>query len=103
MYVQKCQSFIKDIAIPEDVVKKFENDWVESRKLSKTIPTDDIHVWATLLKVMAASHGKNQVELQDLASVLEIETLRRNRVSPLDGDDSINLAENIVKVAVNGA
>jgi hypothetical protein len=102
-YINTCQSIISDILIPDDVVKKFENEWVESRKVAKNIPTDDIHVWATLIKVMAASHGKAQVQPDDVDSVLNLEAHRRDRITPINNENSIHFAENMHKVAVNGA
>jgi len=103
-YIRNSQKLVRDVQIPDAVVTKFENAWVESRKTTKNIPTDDIHVWATLTKIVAASHGKTQVDVEDLEALLQLETTRRQRISQSSNEENrIDLEESINKVAVNGA
>ena len=79
-YIKHCQNLIKKVNIPEAVVEQFENDWVLCRKYEDNIPTDDIHIWATLLRSMSASYGCEEASLEDGKAVMKLETLRRSRI-----------------------
>ena len=79
-YVRAARSLVGTITITEDVIGKFQNDWVESRKIDPAIPTEDIDAWATLLRIVAASRGAAETSMDDLASVLTLERERRQRL-----------------------
>ena len=98
-YVAYSRSLIANMTISEEVVKQFENDWVESRR-KEPISTDDIHLWATLLKSMPASWGSTQTTLSEWSQVMEIESQRRARVP--QSAPYVQSAEPEL-VAVNGA
>ena len=82
-YIAKAQSMIKDVQISDQIVSRFQNDWVESRKNDPKIPTDDIHIWATLMRDVAASFGAGSVSSDHLDSLLSIELTRRSRCPEL--------------------
>lgn len=93
-YVSYAQSLIAKVDITETVVEKFQRDWVESRKQEDAIPTEDIHSWATLLRVMPASQGQRETTLDTLELVLDLERSRRIRLKPhmssIDGVDVVS-------------
>ena len=84
-YIAQSQLSIKDVDISDEVVSKFQTDWVESRKSDPKIPTDDIHVWATLMRVIAASHLCGAVVNDHLDQLLLSENARRSRL-PISQD-----------------
>ena len=82
-YIAIAQSRIKDVQISDEIVTRFQNDWVESRKNDPKIPTDDIHIWATLMRSVAASHGAESVVSSHLDNLLDMELTRRSRCPEL--------------------
>ena len=82
-YIVETQRRIKDVKISDEIVTRFQNDWVESRKNDPKIPTDDIHIWATLMRVFAASHGSETVTTGHLDGLLGSESTRRSRCPEL--------------------
>jgi len=82
-YIARCQDSIKDVQISDEIVSLFQNDWVESRKNDPKIPTEDIHIWATLMRVVSASHCQSTVATGHLKDLLDIEHIRRSRFPDL--------------------
>ena len=80
-YVSYAQSLIAKVEITETVVEKFQTDWVECRK-QDAIPTEEIHAWATLLRVMPASQGQRETSPDSWELVLDLERSRRIRLMP---------------------
>ena len=101
-YIEYCESLISKVEIPEEIVKVFENDWVETRRINPNIPTEDIHVWATLLRSVPASFGDTSVSLDHWTNIMNCEQQRRNRISPKTENSQVFLNSN-ERVAVVGA
>lgn len=78
-YVRTTKTLVGKVSITEPVIEQFQIDWVESRKNDNSIPTEDIDAWATLLRVLAASHGSTETSMDEWKSVIQLEAERRIR------------------------
>jgi hypothetical protein len=73
------QLVLQAVTIAEETVNEFQESWVSLRKQAPEIPTDDIHIWATLLKSVAASEGATVAQVNHLHRLLNLESQRRNQ------------------------
>jgi hypothetical protein len=87
-YIAHARNIAKDVKIAEDVIEGFQNAWVDARKADSTIPVDDLEIWATLLRSVAASRGLTETSSEVLSQVLEIEEARRSR-APKQGKPDV--------------
>jgi hypothetical protein len=82
-YVQTTRACLKDVVIPEAIIDHFQTEWVEARKADPTIPVEDLDIWATLLRNVAASQGKAEVTREVVEHILQLEADRRHRLRSL--------------------
>ena len=101
-YIAYCQLTLPKVAITDTVVEQFQADWVQSRKVDSTIPTDDIHIWATLTRTTPASFGASETTNASWGQVVKLEAERRARITVLDSSTGENRLSDS-SVAVTGA
>lgn len=82
-YIQTTRACLKDVIIPESIIEDFQTEWVEARKADPNIPVEDLDIWATLLRNVAASQGKAEVTREVVEHILQLEADRRHRLSSL--------------------
>jgi hypothetical protein len=79
-YLVYCQRSAADVSIPEPIVQIFQDDWVQTRKDDPSVPTEDIHCWATLLRAFPTSLGETTCCVSSWKNVLGLEKERRSRL-----------------------
>jgi hypothetical protein len=83
-YILFCRCLVSKVVITEDLINRFQDDWVKSRQLDESIPQKDIELWATFLRSFPASWGATETSQENWDSVLELEADRRSRSRPSD-------------------
>jgi hypothetical protein len=81
-YVAHARSLASKVTISDSVIEKFQNAWVEARKKDSSIPVEDIEIWATLLRTVAASFCLMETTPGVLEEIVRLESERRSRQSP---------------------
>jgi hypothetical protein len=68
-----------DVGVSNEVEQMVPNTFVEARKANPKVQQEDLHCWMTLAKLLAASHGSDQVKKEhwELAMRMEDERARR--------------------------
>ena len=79
-FILKAQQNFRNIKINEDVSKKIEEDYVQSRKATTTIDVESLQRWIIVAKLFAAMEGCLELPFEAYLKAKDMESLRLKRI-----------------------
>jgi len=80
-FILKAQQNLRSMKINEEVSKKIEEDYVNSRKATPSIDVESLQRWIILGKLLSACDDCLEMSFQSYLRAKDLESLRMKRLS----------------------